>query len=108
MPRLDVAEVLDATFVFLVVLSSLGVARDFRFVFFVAILAGADAVGFRLVDAFFMLDVVVCCRCENECCAMNAKVVLCTNRDSGDVKVSCDDQHHELHVLLVFLSWINL
>ena len=55
LPRLDVAAFLDATFIFLVVASTLGVARDFGFIFFVPVLAGTDAVDFCFFDVFFMV-----------------------------------------------------
>ena len=66
-PRVDVAAFLDATFIFLVVISTLGVARDFVFIFFVPILAGADAVIFCFFDVFLMCEIVVGFRCESEC-----------------------------------------
>ena len=66
-PRVDVAAFLDATFIFLVVISTLGVARDFGFIFFVPILAGADAVDFCFFDVFFVCEIVVGFRRESEC-----------------------------------------
>ena len=67
MPRVDIAAFLDTTFIFLIVISILGMARDFGFIFFVPILAGANAVDFCFFDVFFVCEIVVGFRCESEC-----------------------------------------